>query len=289
MRERMDADAYRAMPKWMREGIAVWAADQGPGKLERALIDPAFTTAEAAFPGLEAGEHGVDRYAEYFLAFDLLERKKGAGSVAKLVRRLVDGEPPDEALGAIAGMTAATFKDEARSDAIAAATRADPDGTRAMRAIASLDKGRKYAQVRSVAAEFEEDHPRSPCLADVLYFRGKAERLDDDPGAAIATLERLIGRHLDRSHYFDEAWYQLGSAQLASKKPKEAAASFRAILRDFPDTSLHEKAALRLAQALAESGERDEAIRWLDRFDRSFPKSASAVEAKSLRAKLGSK
>jgi outer membrane protein assembly factor BamD (BamD/ComL family) len=290
MRERMDGAAYTALPKWLREGIAIWAAGQTDERLAAAVADDAaLADLDARFPGVDAGKHGVERYAEYGLALAFLEQRGGAGATAKLVQALVRGTSSDDALRQASGLETAKFVTEARAFAIAAAKKAEPEGKADYVALRALDKSRKYADVRTAAARFEKSHPKSPLLADVLYFRGKAERLAEDPAAATSTLERLTGsgEMRVRTHYLDEAWYQLGSGRLAQKQFAPAAAAFRTILRDFPDTSLQEKSLLRLAQALAEDGKKDEARGCLDRFDRSFPKSGASDEAKSLRAKLG--
>jgi len=294
MRERMNGPAYRALPKWLREGIAVWAAGQGESKLLFALTDPgALEKLDAAFPGVDEGDHGVDRYAEYFLALDFLEQRgqgsAAGGAVARLVALLVNGVAVDQAVEQVSGSSFDEFKKKAHAHALDVASSREPEGRSDFKALVAFDKKRNYAEAKAAAAKFEEQHPRSPFLADALYLRGKAERLSDDPKAAIATLERLVNGMLAQTHFFDEAWYQLGSARLALVQLAPAGEAFQTILRDYPDTSLQDKAALRLAQVLGKQGQKKAALAWLDRFDRSFPKSGSADEARKLRDQLDAK
>jgi TolA-binding protein len=294
MRERMDGPAYRTLPKWLREGIAVWAAGQGETKLLVALTDPgALEKPDAAFPGVDEGDHGVDRYAEYFLALDFLEQQSqvsvGGGAVVRLVALLVKGIAVDLAVEQASGLSFDEFKKKAHAHALEVASTREPEGRGDFKAVVGFDKARKYAEAKAAAVEFEQQHPRSPFLADALYLRGKAERLSDDPKAAIATLERLVSGMLAQTHFFDEAWYQLGSARLALDQLAPAGEAFQTVLRDHPDTSLQDKAALRLAQVLGRQGQKKAALAWLDRFDRSFPKSASAGEARKLRDQIDAK
>jgi tetratricopeptide (TPR) repeat protein len=293
MRERMDRAAYAAVPTWLREGLALFAARQGPERVAFLLSSrAALAGVEPLLPGLGVGDHDLDRYAEDFLAVDYVERRGGAGAAAKLARALVDGKSCAAALQATVGIDEAAFRGAARADALERAPKFEPPGWKDYGDLSKLDEARRYAEVVAAAERFEAALPDARLLGDVLYFRGKAERLLGKHGDAVATLERLLAIEVKRrssTHYLDEALYQFGRSALESKQHEKAATAFERIVRDVPDSSLQETALFHQAKALAGAKRDAPALECLDLFDRSFPASKLAGEAKELRRTIASR
>lgn len=288
MRQRAKSrEGHANLPKWLREGLAVHAAGQTAERTRWVVHSGAEADGlEKAFPGLEEGEHSLDRYAEDGLAVQYIAERKGDKALHDLTRRLVEGEDAHAAVEAVTGMKWADFRDAARKHALAAARKAQRPEWASYVKIREDDKARRYDDVIAAAAAFERSHAKSPVLADVLYFRGKAERLSEKFGAAAKTLRRALGLDRRTAHFLDETWYQLAQAQLGAKDHAEAAVTFATLLRDHPGLPYEDKVLVRLAESALRAGHRDAAREHLDLFDRSFPKSQSGKDAAALRKEL---
>jgi TolA-binding protein len=283
-------EAYSAIPKWLREGLALYAAGQTEERV-CAIVHSgdAARPLDVLFPGLEEGEHTLDRYGEDALAVAFLAERRGAKAVRDLAARLAAAEAPHAAVEAASGSSWETFRREARAYSLEAARRATRPEWDAYLALREKDRAKDYAGVIDAAVAFEKANPKSPILADALYWRGKAERLVKKPDAAKKTLARIVDGMRRESHYLDEAWYQLGAAHLATSDWKGAASAFETLLRDHPGTTLSDRALVRLAECSLRRGDRDAARHQLDLFDRSFPRSQAAKDAAALRKELEEK
>jgi hypothetical protein len=147
-------DALDAVPRWAREGLAMWIAEQGPDRLHADEVGhgskPGSDPAAALLNGL-AGPHTLNDYAEDWLAFAWLESTKGVEAVHAFARRLLEVPDAEGAFGAAAGMpfAAAAAQALAWSRARIAADMADRDAYlaakkplsegKAAEAVASLD------------------------------------------------------------------------------------------------------------------------------------------------------
>jgi TolA-binding protein len=283
-------ETYSAIPKWLREGLALHAAGQTDERVSAILHSgDAARTLEVVFPGLEEGEHDLDRYAEDALAVAFLAERRGDKAVKELAARLVAAEAPHAAVEAASGTPWETFRKEARAYSLDVARRAMRPEWDAYLALREKDRAKDYAGVIDAAVAFEKANPKSPILADALYWRGKAERIVKKPEAARKTLARIVDGMRRESHYLDEAWYQLGAAHVATSDWKSAASAFETLLRDHPGTTLSDRALVRLAECSLRRGDRDAARKRLDLFDRSFEKSAVAKDAAALRKELEEK
>lgn len=287
MRERMSADAYSRIPKWLREGLALWAAGQGPTRVAWILSSrEALDGLQRFGPGSDSETHEFDRYASDFFAIETLAEKEGPEAVVELVRALIQGEEAQNAIESACGLDFNEFRNSGFGALQSAAAFDPPDGWPEYGEISRHDRNRRYLDVIATADEFERKHRRSLVLGDVLYFKGKAQRLTVAHEDAAKTLARLTAPGALPCHFADEALYQLGRVELDMGRHADAASRFEAIVRDFPDTSLLDPAAFWLAFALAGLDRKEDALRWLDRFERSFPESELAADARSLRAQL---
>jgi TolA-binding protein len=287
MRERMDQDDYRAMPAWLREGLALWAAKQIES---RVLVISRGLSARGShaklFPGLEVGTHTLERYPEDVLAIEYIAQGRGNKGIKRLVRMLVDGIPPHRAVETVTGRRWKDFKPDCRRYSLRRFRQLQPPETARYWRIVDLHKRGRYSRVKRESASFLRDYPKSIYHGDVLYWRGKTCRLRKNLSQAESALLKLIRRHSFHSSYVEEALYQLGSARIESGRFKTAIAPFKQMLRDHPTSHLFDRAVYNLAVCYSRLGKNDEAGRLLDVFLRSFPGSAWLGKAKTMRAAL---
>jgi|GEM_PF-3038490 len=121
-------EPYYDVPKWAREGLAVWAAGQGPGRLD--LLYNLFATnprtddpAAKIVNGL-GGKHSVADYGEDYLAFAWVEAGQGLVGVQALGRRLLASPDVAGAFAAAAGMPFPDVEAAVRGHATAVVTKA---------------------------------------------------------------------------------------------------------------------------------------------------------------------
>ena len=290
MRASMSDAAHDALPSWLREGLALWVAGQTDDRLasiqreKRAFADPT-----ALFPGLESGQHDLNRYAEDALAIEKLATDHGPDAPGRLVRLLVEGKEAHAAIAQIAGGSFESFRDACRAHGIERAKAAAPEGWEDFVVIAEADTKAARAAVRAKAPGFLEKRPDSPLVPDVLYWLGKSCRIDGDCDDARPPLEKLVKKHALGADYVDEALYQLASADIEQKKFASALARLESHVRDHPDGGSLDRVVERAAFCHAELKNEKEALRWIAIFERSFPKSQYADEVATLKAKLAAK
>jgi TolA-binding protein len=286
MRERMTPESYRGVPRWLREGLAVWTADQIEDKALAVvawrdyLDDPA-----PAFPGLDQDRDSLLRYAEYGFAIEWIAREHGAAKVTDLARLLVENTAATAALKRVTGLAWPEFQAAAHRHALARIRELRPPETDEYAEISRLDRARRYEAVEAACDAFLRAHRKSPLRGDVLYFLGKACRLQRKSSKAERSLRELLRRY-KASAYAEKALYQLGAVLVEAGKHRPAMVPFQRLLRDHPDSTLQDRAVYNLALCRARTANKREALRLLDVFDRSFPNSSSRQKAADLRRSL---
>ncbi len=312
MRTAVTPEAYGTVPVWVREGLAVWTAGQTEDKARWVLRQEEFLTqpdravqglppfvspaGKAKPPAGAAGGAGpvVDepggpaalrRYAEYALAIEYLAERCGAEAVQKLARALAHGTPAQTAVAEASGQDWEAFAAAARQHAVARLAKLRPPETDAYAAIVKADDGRQYAEVEKLCAAFLKANPKSTLRGNVLYLRGKANRLQKKAGAAESALKELLD-HPEQSDFVEKALYQLASTRAEAGRHSDAVDPCRRLLRDHPDSDVLDRGLYTLALCRSKAGNRREALRLLDVFDRSFAKSEVASKARELRQTL---
>ena len=297
MRVKMSREDHRAVPDWLREGLAVWCAGQIEEKLAYTLVSQrAFREPEKVVLGLGVAGDGFDRYPEFGLAIELLEQRK-AGSPAALVKLLVAGRKVEDAVAEVAGSSYADFVKAAKEHALERARKSDPPRFDEYLAIWKADQDKAREKARDLAEKFLEAHPApatgsaatvdDSLAANVLYWHGKSCRLSKEGARGVKSLIRLADTLAHAGDFADEALYQLGSIALEAKQPKEAREWFERLLRDWPDTGNLETLLLRLATCDADLGDKKRAKERLDLLERSFPKHTLTKEVAGLRERVG--
>lgn len=284
MRERMDRRAYAAIPAWLREGMALWAAGQGETRIRSILRLPRTADLGRLLPGLEEGDRNVDRYVEDFFAFEYLARLAGDSGLPTLMRRLILGVDPHKVVEGVTKKSWDDFRSLVRSHARRRCPQFRATGWGDYLALYGLNRKRAWLELGKGSDRFLQEHPGSELAVDVRYLQGKARRLSGRPADAIPVLG-VVTRD-GGTHYGDDAWYQLGLANLEGGQHGGALEAFQSIVRDHPDSPLLDRAAWRLAETHLEAGNLEKARVWVRRFDESFPESDVKPRVDALRGKL---
>ena len=288
LRERMSGPEYRRVPVWLLEGLAVHAAGQEEQILRCSLVtllEPGGL--DRLLPGLGRAEHTFDHYAQDALAVRYLVETAGPGAPRALTLRLAAGEPPREALTAVAGAPYAEFLRRADTFSRERLLASRPPEWPQVERLSALHRGGEHAALRAEAEGFLARHPRSAYAPEVLGWHANACRRLGDPEAAEASLRRaLAGFPRATCSGWDGVWFQLGTVLLARGDPDGAARCLETVLRDHPGTTIQDAALLELARAELARGDPLAALARLELLGRSYPAGPFAAAAARLRAEV---
>ncbi|MDZ7816733.1 MAG: hypothetical protein U5N86_12315 [Planctomycetota bacterium] len=97
MRELLGRDKYISLPRWFREGTAVYCAEQGDERIDFVFSSFWDQGLDTLVNGLD-GEHGYMDYPEDYLAFRYLEEMYGVPTVKEVIANVMEGRPYREAI-----------------------------------------------------------------------------------------------------------------------------------------------------------------------------------------------
>ncbi|MBI3272254.1 MAG: tetratricopeptide repeat protein [Planctomycetes bacterium] len=276
-------DGFARLPPWIREGLALWTAGQGPERVRYylahrdALDDPG-----VLINGLD-GPHGLRDYPEDFLAFDYVEARRGAEAVRRFAALLLDGRPWSAALAEATGEDWPAFQAAARVHARAALDRLADPGLADYRRIAKLGDEpfpiERAQPLLGAARAFRASHAGSTHARGTLFFEGKALRAlgrADEARTAFETVAEAAGTDCG---FEDDALFQLGELHEAAARRPEAAASFARAVSEHPDGGRFATALYRWGLALHRAGRTAEARGVLQQAVATFPQDPLAREA----------
>jgi tetratricopeptide (TPR) repeat protein len=137
------------------------------------------------------------------------------------------------------------------------------------------------AAARALYDRIPRDYPDSGLRDDARWFAAKlSEQLGDYAGAAtrlralLATREVAIGAGSYFSIWLDDAQLELGKILRDNlNDPAGAAAAFRQLAKDYPDSILKDDALYELIMTLGKSGDRDGMCDGVKRFVAAYPDS----------------
>jgi hypothetical protein len=200
MRERMGDRQYRALPKWIREGIAVWGAGQLPERA-RNVVATAFLERrdpETILERVGQLDGPPDYYMMVALAFEYISHNHGEQAVRSLIADVVEGVRP--------------------SDAFEKAT------------------GLPLAEVESSRREFARMYFEGLLHSSGLFEFRQAQRLYRSGDTATA-IEKLVTLARDRpdSLLQANAWYWAGRWSFELERYPQAALAFSIVVDHFPE------------------------------------------------------
>ncbi len=287
VRSNMTPESYRSVPEWIREGLAVWTAEQVEDKatiLIRAQDEP--SPVSALLKGLEGGPETLDRYAEYGLAIEMIEQRHGGDAVKELARQIVQGAPARDAAAKAIGQAWEAFEQAARQYAQERLEQIAPPEIDVYFEMRQADKRRDYKTVIEKADELLKAGSLAPLTGSVLYWRGKACRMLGRTADAEKSLRRLLAMRDRASEWVEGALYQQAKARVEAEEYRRALQPLQKLLRDHPDSSHQDNVVYYLALCRARMGKKIEARQLLDLFDRSFAGSGYAERARELREEI---
>lgn len=284
MRARMNPASYRKVPRWLREGLALWVAGQGETRVRSILRLIDSRKLSVLVPGLDQGKHDFLRYAEDYLAIEFLVKKKGKSAPKKIVQGLLTGRPAVQVVSRVAGLEWQKFVSAARAYAQGRVAALRADGWSDYLQVWESNRKRRYQDVIQAARTFLAARPNSALRWDVSYLLGKALRLTKKPQEAIAALKSTA--RTGTSPFADEARYQIGAAQLAGGEHQAAAKTFAHLLRDYPEITILDRVVWRLIDCHVRQGNKPEARRLVQVFEKSFPDSRVADRVSALGKQL---
>jgi len=210
MRELMGREAYVRLPRWLREGLALYVARQGEDRLSFIFANAAPAHPHSHLNGLE-GKHSFNDYAEDYLAVLYIAQVRGKKAledfVSLVVKELV---PYREALERATGMKYHEFLAAAARfahDRVNAWIEKNPRSHAlhvAVRAYARGDYAVAEPLLRRVSAA---DNPFLAAVA--AYYLARTLQKTKRAAEAIPLFEKAANSPAHTSFADDAAWYVL--------------------------------------------------------------------------------
>lgn len=250
---------YLNLPKWVREGLAVYGARQTEDRAYALMSNEAFAGQEPrrVLDGIDDPDHDVSDYIEDAMAFVWLEaRKKGA--VHTFCKRLCAGEAYDKLYSELAGME------------YALALKAAADSIKA-----DFDKrlGSAEAELKSIQA-----------AQGAAQGRGQEAKWATDTGIAkyAAWLKANPGHLLE-----SVARYRMARAMVAANQHEDARREFAVVAADELRCTLTDDARYWIARSFELEGKAEQAEAAYGVLLRDFSWSSYAVKLKDTRKAAG--
>ncbi|MCE9583339.1 MAG: tetratricopeptide repeat protein [Planctomycetes bacterium] len=284
LRNALGDAAHRALPKWAREGLAVWSAGQGPGRIAYWLglfwekPDPV----AALLNGLDNATHAISDYPEDYLAIAFIESAHGIEGVHQFVKRLAAGKPATEAVAEVTGQPWAEFEKDARtfSEARLREALGDAESAAWRRSMATYRAGKDYEAAQralfAVAARF----PDSWAGALALYYFGRALQLGGNFADARDALVVFAGSTGSRTGLMDDAIWNIALCEEKLGRTGAAVETCDRLARDFSFSPQAPMALLKAAGICDASGRADEAKARYERIVKDLAGTKEAEEAK---------
>lgn len=274
---------HRLLPKWAREGLAVWAAGQGPARVAFWLTihwdkpDPA----AEMLNGLETEKHSLGDYPEDFLAIDAIEARKGAEGVREFVRTLATGTPCRDAAAAVWGTTWEEFEKAARAHSEAAIRKAfGAEELRCFRAgIELLRAGKDLEAAERAFFAVATRFPDSWAGALGLYYAARAVQRAGRHEEATAAFREFLAQAGPRTGLMDDGVWHLGLCLAEAGREGEAIAALDRLARDFSYSPQAPQGLLKAAELCDKAGRAEEARARYARIVADLPGTKEAGEA----------
>ncbi len=254
---RATCPGYRTVPKWIREGMALFVAEQGPVRVTMFLSRAKFAADPSKLlNGLETfgGTHTLDDYAEDYLAMLYLEQVGGAGAVKKLQAALSTNTPWRTAVRTISGLPWPEFQRGAHAFARAELVTHNNAGLKQFAALSTARMSRRYAEAITLADRYLATFPDSPYRKMGFYHRARAHHATKQYAKAIADFAMAAEIGTPYTGYDDDLLFWWGWNLYKTGKYAAAAAKFEAVLRDHPGYADPVGAAYFWGLALGKSG-----------------------------------
>ncbi len=283
-------ERFDAMPRWMQEGLALWATERDDPPL---VPDYGHDLdANELVPELEDGAWRRTHRFRDRMALHFLVAKAGADAPDRLVGRIAAGADPHDALAETSGLSFAEFRDEARKFALAKlAAREEGPGrllVEGYRALAEGDAMKALDLAQEVISNAERRfHP------DALIIGARALVALDNPVDAMKPIDHFFHlvpgptefvhaihgeEPLEIRPLLGRAWLERGRAHALAGDATAAAAAFDHVIAEFPNRPELSAALFAKADLALEGSDRTAAAAHLTRYLATFPDDARRDE-----------
>jgi TolA-binding protein len=275
---------HRLLPKWAREGLAVWAAGQGPGRIAFWLTiywdkpDPV----KSLLNGLEAEKHSLEDYAEDYLAVAAIESLHGVAGVQAFVKDLAAGKPCRDAAAAASGKSWAEFELFAHAFAEARIGEALGQSEWALwkRTMTVYRSGRDWPAAQRALYAITVRYPDSWAGALATYYFGRALQQAGRPEDARKALAEFLVVAGPRTGLMDDAVWNIGLCCEKSGDVEGAITAFDRLAKEYSYSPQAAAGLLKAAELCAGAGRNDEAkARW-ERIAKDLEGTKEAAEAR---------
>jgi hypothetical protein len=237
---------YEDLPKWIREGLAVWGSNDVDTRLQLVLSNKIAAGKDpmTVLDGIDDGDRNEADYMEDALAFEWLESKK-PGNVKAFCRDLAKGKPYREIWADLSGMPYADAMAEAnahcRKRAASALGQAYTDFVPLRKAHekalnAGMDATRKWlTEGGKIALEkWLAENPSHPAEPFTRFCLARSLARDGQGTACRKLLQHILDEDGLRCTLLDDAQFWIGVSYNWEKDFDNARAAFGVLLRDFP-------------------------------------------------------
>ncbi|KPJ61135.1 MAG: hypothetical protein AMS15_06130 [Planctomycetes bacterium DG_23] len=268
MRLHMGYSAYKRIPKWLREGLALYTSGEGPGRVGYLL--GIVEQPEDLVNGLEE-KHTFDDHAEDFLAIQYIEKQYGSEAVKKLSRLLLNRVPYRKALQEVTGLSWPSFEKAAQAYALSYIQSLAQGKHERYRKIIKDFRPSQYARVAEEARKFLAEFPHAYCAGTVTYYLGKSLYFEGRLPEAAEEFRKVLTNYSRTCGYVDDAKYFLALSLLHMGKIDEALKEIRDYQCDFVFDQALCRGILLEGDILKQAGEKEGAVLVYRRLYSEYP------------------
>lgn len=257
---------HRKLPKWLREGFAVYASDDVDTRLETALTGAVFARkpTNSVCDGWENGFE-IEDYAEAGVAVDYLARQVGREGLKVLVERILTGADWEQEITLIAMREYGQFVQEAREDCRTRLGTFDRWISYFEWAYHAYSQGNATEAIRRVDSLLE-DSPPAGIRCNAWYLKGKVFLRQGSYQHGRDALNWVLANCNSYVSFSDDSAIRIADSYYEQSDWKSAVEAYEAFLVVPSDqTDWIERASLHLGRSLFELGRYKDAIPPLNR------------------------
>ncbi len=272
MRERMGPRRYHALPHWVREGLALWTADEGDRHIRRNLA--VSEDVEALMTGLMERERKLVAYPYAYLSIEYLAKLVPNDGVRRFCRLIERGTLARDAMSHVTKRSWLAYRNGLREHAKARIL-GQARGLSDIRDAKSTYRRGAYEAALNELDAFLTAHGATAFAPTARFYRGRSLFELGRHAQAEAAFRAMIEQDLGRTGLYDEGVLYLGLSLSAQAKHEEAHAALRRYVTFHPYSSQVGRGYLALGRACLALDRRD-AARDAFRLALSFPNTRPA-------------
>jgi TolA-binding protein len=287
MRESMSRTEYLRIPKWVREGTAVYLAGQEEARIRHILSLYAEGNPFSVVKDLGARHSSVD-YARDALLFHYMVKRYGHDKFRSFMNLLVRKKlAPPVAIEKALGIPFARFRKEGLAFAIDAVSRLAAQGDVDYKAAFQLYRLRLFDRAVSALEAIIKHRPTTYAASGASYYLAKCHYYRREYEKAKAGFQLHIRNYSGMSGLVDDAKFYIGISCYEQGNFAGCAKAMAELRRDYPYSgTVLSKGRYYRALSLGKLDRNKEAQEVLTEMLRLYPDTAFAPKARSLLAAL---